>query len=206
MLMQRWARTTLATAFALAIGAAGLAISCEADPPPESSNDSRPSNTGSEAATDLSKTPADALAVLEKFVGQWQTETQLTRTGPPVTTFNTKGRATCERTLGGRYFEFRAETVPPGQSDLQVMTFDAEAGVYRQWVFSSDGYQHEATGTWNPATSTLRWTGKSANTSFVIDDHWVSADRLEWILTRADATGRVVQTITGTVSRAKSSE
>lgn len=189
MLAPHWARATLAIGCALALCGALLARSAETTPP-----------------DDLPITPTEALAVLQKFVGQWQTETHLTRPAAdstkPSRTITTKGRATCEKTLGGRYFEFRAETVPPGQSDLQVMTFDAEAGVYRQWVFSSDGYRHEATGTWDAATSTLRWTGKSGDTSFVILDHWVSADRLEWTLTRTDAAGRVVQTITGVVSRA----
>ncbi len=186
MLASRWAQTTLAIPCALAICAAGLAMSC--------------AHPG--AANDLATAPAEALAVLQKFVGQWQTETHIRRPGPPATTFDTKGRATCQQTLAGRYFEFRAETVPPGQSDLQVMTFDVEAGVYRQWVFSSDGYRHEATGTWNAATNTLRWTGKSGETSFVILDHWASPDRLEWTLTRTDPAGKVVQTITGVVSRA----
>ena len=190
MLARRLIRILLTTALALAICAAGLAKSCD-DPV---------------APNDLAKIPAEALAVLQKFVGQWQTETHLTRPGAkstkPSRTIATRGRAICEKSLGGRYFEFRAETVPPGQSDLQIMTFDSEAGVYRQWVFSSDGYRHEATGTWNAATNTLRWTGKSDGTTFVILDHWVSPDRLEWTLTRTDAEGRVVQNIDGVVSRA----
>ena len=187
MLGSRWARITLVIACALVLCGALLARSAETAPPDDSPI-----------------IPPEASAVLQKFVGQWQTETHIRRPGPPATTFDTKGRATCEKTLAGRYFEFRAETIPPGQADLQVMTFDTEAGVYRQWVFSSDGYQHEATGTWNATTSTLRWTGKTNNTSFVIDDHWVSADRLEWTLTRTDSAGKVVQTITGVVTRAVS--
>ena len=190
MLALRWIRVLRTIAPALAICAAGLAMSCDHLDPPDG----------------LAKTPAEALAVLQKFVGQWQTETRLTRPAAdptkPSHTTSTKGRATCEKTLAGRYFEFRAETVPPGQSDLQIMTFDSEASVYRQRVFSSDGYRHEATGTWNAATNTLRWTGKSGDTSFVILDHWISADRLEWTLTRTDPAGNVVQTITGVVSRA----
>lgn len=101
------------------------------------------------------------------------------------------------RRLGGRYYEFRTETIPPGDSELQVMTYDEEQKLYRQWVFSSDGYHHEATGTWNPATSTLRWTGKSGDNTFVIDDRFVGPGKLAWTLTRTNPKGQLVQTITG---------
>jgi len=70
-------------------------------------------------------------------------------------------------------------------------------------VFDSDGYRHEAEGRWNPASSTLRWTGKSAESSFVIEDRWISPNRLEWTLVRTDAGGRRLQTIEGTLVRAK---
>jgi hypothetical protein len=207
MLARRCLRNSLAIGCALTICTAGLAMSCEAEPSNDRRANSQPPADSVGAPNDLARIPADALAVLQKFVGDWQTETHLTRPGAapekPAPTIDTRGTATCQPTLGGRYFEFRAETLPPGQADLQVMTFDTEAGVYRQWVFSSDGYRHEATGTWNAATNTLRWTGKSGDTSFVILDHWVSADRLEWTLTRSDAEGKVVQTITGVVSRAE---
>jgi hypothetical protein len=142
------------------------------------------------------------LEVLKRFAGDWQTETLLRRARPPAREVATKGKATCGATLGGRYYEFRAETIPAGDSDLQVMTYDEPASVYRQWVFSSDGYRHEATGVWDAKTSTLTWKGKSDGGEFVIEDRWASSDRLEWNLVRKDASGKVVQTITGTVSRA----
>jgi len=139
--------------------------------------------------------------VLKRFAGEWQTETLLRRPGPPAREVATKGKASCRATLGGRYYEFRAETVPPSDSDLQVMTYDEAARVYRQWVFSSDGYRHEATGVWDSTTSTMTWRDKSDGGEFVIEDRWRSADRLEWNLVRKDAGGNVTQTITGTVSR-----
>jgi hypothetical protein len=151
------------------------------------------------AAQDL---PSDARAVLDRFTGTWTTQAQIRHSGPPPRTIDTRGRAACQPTLGGRYFEFRTETVPAGDSDLQIMTFDEQAGVFRQWVFSSDGYYHEAEGTWDASTSVLRWTGQSGSASFVIDDHWVSADRLEWTLRRTDKQGKLLQTIQGTVTRA----
>jgi hypothetical protein len=144
----------------------------------------------------------DPNGVLRRFLGAWQTEAHLHKAGPPASDVVTRGTAECRQTLGGRYFEFRTQTVPAGEADLQVMTYDPASRLYRQWVFSSDGYSHEAAGRWDVATSTLEWRGKSGGTEFVILDHWVSTDRLEWTLRRTKADGTLVQTITGTVSRA----
>lgn len=125
--------------------------------------------------------------------------------GPPAREVRALGRAVCRRTLEGRYVEFRTSSIEPaGQAELQIMTYDPEARVYRQWVFDSDGYRHDALGQWDPATSTLRWKGQVDGASIVIDDHWVSRDRLEWTLTRVSADGRLLQTIQGVVSRRRS--
>jgi hypothetical protein len=143
----------------------------------------------------------DALAVLKRFSGAWRTATHIRHEGPPAREFYTQGEATCEQTLGGRYFEFRTQSIPPGQADLQVMTYDDKAGVYRQWLFDAEGYRHEAEGHWDAGRSTLRWKEKNADDPFVIEDHWISPDRLEWTLLRTDAQGRRVQSIRGTLLR-----
>lgn len=147
--------------------------------------------------------PPEALSVLKRFSGVWSTETHIRHEGPPAREFNTRGKATCRETLGGRYFEFRTQTVPPGPADLQVMTYDVKAGVYRQWLFDSEGYRHEAEGQWDAASSTLRWSGKTTDSRFVIVDRWISPDRLEWTLVRTDAQGRRLQAIQGTLYRTK---
>jgi hypothetical protein len=145
-------------------------------------------------------------AVLARFLGVWKTEAVIRNYGPPVREVRTFGWATCRRTLEDRYFEFRSSSIePPGVAELQIMTYDPEARLYRQWVFDSDGYRHEAVGRWHPATSTLRWEGEVDGARFVIDDHWVSHDRLEWTLTRTAPDGRLLQRIEGVVSRLGSS-
>ncbi len=107
----------------------------------------------------------------------------------------------CRRTLDGRYVEFRSASIPPGQSDLQVMTYDSQAQRFRQWLFDSDGYRHEAHGRWDPATSTLRWEGQTGSTAFIIEDRWLGPDRLEWSLIRTASDGRRLQAIRGVVTR-----
>jgi hypothetical protein len=141
-------------------------------------------------------------AVLDRFLGDWKTQAVIRSHGPSPRETRTRGQAVCRRTLEGRYVEFRTVTTdPPGEAELQIMTYDDAASVYRQWVFGSDGYRHEAVGRWDAATSTLRWEGTRDGALFVIDDRWVSPDRLEWSLTRTAADGRILQTIRGVVSR-----
>jgi hypothetical protein len=145
--------------------------------------------------------PGHGLAVIDRFVGEWETDVRIRHDGPPVRILATRGRAIGVRSLGDRYVEFRSTSIPAGQSDLQIMTYDDASGRYRQWLFDSDGYRHEAEGQWDAATSILRWRGGHGAVTFVIDDHWVAPDRLEWTLVRTGPDGRRVQTIRGVLTR-----
>ncbi|MFI5394195.1 MAG: DUF1579 family protein [Candidatus Binatia bacterium] len=147
----------------------------------------------------------EAPAVLDRFLGDWETETWIRHDSPPAREVHTKGRATCRKTLAGRYVEFRSWTVPSRAAELQIMTYDASAHRFRQWVFDSDGYRHQADGAWDPATSTLTWAGTINGAAFVIEDHWISTGRLEWTLRRKGADGRSLQMIRGLVTRRKAS-
>ncbi len=160
---------------------------------------------GGPARADDEPLPEAPRAVLDRFLGTWTTEANIHRLLPTKHAVTTRGRGECITTLGGRYYEFRTDTPDignePGDSELQVMTYDAEQKLFRQWVFSSDGYQHEATGTWNPVTSTLRWTGTSGANTFVIDDRFDGSKTLTWTLTRTNPAGQTVQTITGVLRK-----
>jgi uncharacterized protein DUF1579 len=145
---------------------------------------------------------SDSADALDRFVGRWTTQAVIRIHAPTVREVRTVGRAVGHRTLEGRYVEFRTATVEPaGTAELQIMTYDTPIGTYVQWVFDSDGYRHELRGRWDPAASTLRWEGDVDGARLVIDDRWVSRDRLEWTLTRTAADGRLLQTIQGVVSR-----
>lgn len=145
-------------------------------------------------------TPAEASAILQRFVGAWRTETTV-RDGEGVVIATTSGSAAGESTLGGRFVEFRSASDPPGESDMEVMTWDPVARVYRQWLFDASGYWHEATGTYDDARATITWRGEKDGTTFVIEDRWVSPERLEWTLRRTARDGRVEQTIEGVLTR-----
>ena len=135
-------------------------------------------------------------AVLDRFVGTWRTEMRISDT-------TQRGEAVGRRVLAGAYVEVRTRAVPAGAEELQLMTWDAAAGLYRQWVFDSEGYRHSADGRWDATTSTLRWEGTRDGARFVIDDHFATPDRLDWTLRRADAAGALVPRVTGTLLRSK---
>lgn len=143
--------------------------------------------------------PPHAARVLQRFVGTWTTDTTITRHDPHAT-FHNRGEAEARWTIEGRFVEFRSRTIPPGRSDLQVMTYDAESGRFVQWLFDSSGYVHQAYGRWVSHASTLTWEGEIGGTTFVISDRFEGED-LVWSLVRKDDRGRVVQTIQGVVRR-----
>lgn len=152
-------------------------------------------------AQGVQSTPAAAGALLERFTGAWQTETTV-RDASGAAVARTFGSAAGTPTLGGRWLEFRTASTPPGAADLQIMTWDADAHVFRQWVFDADGYFHTAVGTFEPALSLLTWRGDKDGVSFVIEDHWSSPDRITWTLRRSAPDGRVLESMDGTLVRA----
>ncbi len=153
------------------------------------------------AADEQSSLPADAGAVLGLFVGQWEFEVRIRARDPSVPVLEARGRGEGRWILDGRFVEFRTQTVPPGQLEIQIMTYDVEAGVYRQWVFDAQGYTHEAEGEWDPETTTLIWSGQNAAGPFVIDDRWVTPRRLEWRLLLSTPDGELVEPIAGVVTK-----
>jgi hypothetical protein len=71
-------------------------------------------------------------AVLDRFLGRWNTEALIRTYGPPVRERQAFGRAVGRRTPEGRSVEFRTSSIdPPGLGELQLMTYDPSAGLYR---------------------------------------------------------------------------
>ena len=132
-------------------------------------------------------------AVLDLFLGRWTTHVVIEKNGRR---FEANGTAEGHPTLEGTFVEFRGHSLPPGESDLQLMT-RLEDGSYYQWLFDSSGYRHEATGTWDPETRVLRWEGTLLDERFVIYDRFVGDDRLEWTLVHKDQDGTTVRKIEG---------
>ena len=143
------------------------------------------------------------LGVLTKFLGTWKTRTVSKPTATRSKEIRTSGVATCARMLGGHFIRFEGRSAPPGDEDLQIMTYDRETGIYHQWFFDSDGTHHHRTGTWNEKTRTLLWKGETNGVRFVIDDKFPDDDTLVYTIIGKDKTGRVVLYIEGKVIRKK---
>lgn len=142
--------------------------------------------------------PVGADEVLDRFLGEWQTEVIIRRGDKQ---FQASGLGQGSYTLEGSLLEFRGRSLPPGDSDLQLMLYDPPSKTYLQWLFDSSGYRHQAEGRWDPETQVLRWQGKLADGTFQIDDHFVGPGRLEWTLMHWDSEGKVVREIEGVLTR-----
>jgi hypothetical protein len=114
--------------------------------------------------------PQGAAAVLDRFLGTWETETWISGEGVGRRQVHLNGRAECRRALAGRYVEFRSHSVPAAYAELQIMTYDPARSRFLQWVFDSDGYRHSGEGESDEAQQRLRWRGTSGEDGFVIDD------------------------------------
>ncbi len=153
------------------------------------------------AADDQTTLPPEAGAVLGRFIGQWETQARIQGQDTSEPAIELRGRGVGRWILGGRFVEFRTESVPPGQVEIQIMTYDEDTAAYRQWVFDSEGYTHDTVGEWDPASATLFWRGENAAGPFVIDDRWATPRRLEWRLRQTTATGELVEPIAGVLTK-----
>lgn len=146
----------------------------------------------------LTQTALAGDEVLDRFLGRWKTDVVILRGASRI---EASGLAQGVRSLEGRYVEFRGQSLePPGESDLQVMTYDAASDLYHQWLFDSSGYRHQASGRWDASTETLTWEGTLGPNRLVIRDRF-RGDRLEWELEETAPDGTVVRTIEGVLRR-----
>lgn len=86
---------------------------------------------------DAQEWATEAVEVMRRFVGEWETHIKMRHEGVPPRESQTRGKGVCRETLEGRYVEFRSWSVPPGHAELQLMAYDVKAGLYRQWVFDA---------------------------------------------------------------------
>jgi hypothetical protein len=153
------------------------------------------------AANDQTSLPSGASGVLGLFVGQWEFEVRILPQNPSDSAIEARGHGEGRWILDGRFVEFRTRSVPPGQLEIRIMTYDVETHDYRQWLFDARGYTHEAVGEWDPETKTLIWSGENTAGPFIINDRWVTPHRLEWRLRLFGPDGESVEPISGILTK-----
>jgi len=130
--------------------------------------------------------PPAQMAVLHKFVGDWQTDgaTKLPEPEP------FKSRSTTTKILGGRMLEMREIVLPTQQENYVLMTYDVAQQCYRFWQFGASGYTNDFRGSWDAKNERLTWTWTEADMSKgVAVMQWRGPDRYE---DHIQVTGNVV--------------
>ncbi len=147
----------------------------------------------------LSATPAPAqepapsrakeLDVLERSVGTWQTET-VTK-APDGAEHKSAATVVCEWTLDRQFLQSRG-VVDGKQQDLSLVHFDPRTRKYRSYTFLAAGVVIESDGTWDPAHSTMTWTGTDEHVTTTAVERFTGKDAYEWSLTVRDPAGKLL--------------
>ena len=144
-----------------------------------------------------------ARSVLDRFIGKWAGKSENS------TSDQSYGTATVVTPISSGQFLQESTTHESGNAQTNVLQWDPASGSYRLWGFSSAGRAAEATGVWDPATSTLTWQFQrepgEENTSRATHE-FVDSNTLRWVYETADADGEVVFAAEGLLIRETSPE
>ncbi len=140
--------------------------------------------------TPAPKSAAEAMKVLARRVGSWETETEIA--GVKV-----KGTEVTAWALGGKFIESKGKTAA-GETRMLV-TYDETRKAYRYWYFDSEGLTTDGTGRYDPETKSIRWDAGGSEAVWRFTD----ADRLDWTFTTRDAKGKAAFEMRGWLRRKK---
>lgn len=151
---------------------------------------------GSARAEDGPANDSPELAVLDRYVGSWETGGE------------SSGKSSTQWVLDGRMISTEY-TMGDGTTGLILRKYDAAAKLFKSWFFDSNGGEIAMEGTWDAAAQTLRMEGafevpvgaETAELTIVVVSHFTSADREEWSITVTDAQGSVLSEIRGVNER-----
>lgn len=195
-----WKRLALSAGYAIAVSAA-------------SSGMSQSTAAFGQSIPFAGLAPPQELEVLAPLIGSWN----LSEKGPPSRRFTTGFTSIGEtktqwahnrhfirsegfliRTTDGK--KFRVEFTV-------LMGYDREKGVYRRWLFTSEGFASESEGRWDASTSTMTWKPVNIppNTTAAIK-HVQKKDRYEFDLLFKDNDGTIIFALTATAERQKPSD
>jgi len=150
------------------------------------------------------KAPAAELKVLDRFVGNWDSETTVRLSEGKPRDSKLKGTISVEWTLGSRFVQWKGSSIPAGFEDLQLLTFDAGKKTYRHWYFSSEGIGDDSTGTWDEETRTMTWKGDLRDGSSLLNVvRFTDKDTQEWKLVVKDKAGKALTEMHGKLTRRK---
>lgn len=143
------------------------------------------------------------LKVLERYLGNWNSETvsKVAEWNPKETRIT--GTVTNEWVLDGRFIQMRGKS-STGAESIQLGTFDLQKKQYRAWVFDSTGTAANADGQWDEDAKTLTWKGdlgKGVTANNAV--RFVGTDTIEWRMVARNGEGKRFLNMEGKFSRRK---
>lgn len=148
------------------------------------------------AAVPAADPPSEELKVLSRFVGRWHGKTVSTdRVGQKT---ESEDNASMQWVLEDSYLEDKV-----GENLTGVWTFDRDERVYRCWYFPAGSHKPlVVTSQWNPADTSFSGKSDLGNGVTMTTRHrFVGTDKYEFSATVKDASGTVLNTLSGTKTR-----
>lgn len=142
------------------------------------------------AASPLRADPAPPappeLKLLDQFAGNWRYDFTIHKSEWTAEEKQGTGTFTCAWTLGNRFLEEKGSE-PDGSSHIKTFTYDAKAGVFRSWWFSSTGNFNDSTGRWDAEKRAFVFTTPLPSGPIGIATfHFVDEKTVEWDVTFKD--------------------
>ena len=153
-------------------------------------------------AADTPPKPVE-LKVLEKFVGDWITEGNVTVLDAQPKNLKTTDTATRKWALDGRIVEESGKS-SDGNEVKVIFTYDAVRKTHRSWFFSSSGISVDMAGPWDETTQSFSFRTDFGNGfTQIATIHFIDNDNQEWSSKVTDAGGKVYFDGGGKLKRTK---
>ncbi len=153
-------------------------------------------------AADAPPNPPE-LAVLDKFVGEWTTESTVLVLDSKPQNLKTTGTALRKWALNKRIVEETGKS-SDGSESRTIFGYDALKKQYRLWFFDSYGTALEMHGDWNDATQTFTLlTELGGGLTQASTVHFPDKDTQEWTSKVSDTANKVYFDGTGKLKRTK---
>jgi hypothetical protein len=143
-------------------------------------------------------TPAQ-LKVLDRLLGTWDVRVTVRAPFPGTVTY----AETYAWVLDRQFLRGETTVKSDGTQDFSMTTFDAAAGSYHVWVFTtSTGAYELPLGTWDAQTQSMDWTS-GPNTQLSFTSRWTFPDvnTRRWTARLKDWKGQVIIDLDGTCIR-----
>lgn len=136
---------------------------------------------------------------LDLFIGRWTIKVSHLKPEPLEVAYTEH----YQRVLDGKYIRGETSRKPDGSHDIVFATYDAKAGGYPFWIFSSTGsYTYLPPASWNARKRIMRWKNPPQfDISYQSQCEFPSAVLRSCYLIMKDWKGKVLSEMTWTAER-----